>query len=111
MKIVTLAAAAFIGGAITFMAPTAEAMPIGTAPIDVTETTDVQKVHGRHCRIRRGHRSRCRRVKRRYRRSRHRHGHYHGGRYHRHRHYGGHHGRARVYRRNRHRPRIGLYFY
>ena len=104
MKISTLAAAAVIGAAFTFMAPSAEAMSrTVTAPVDITQTTDVEQVHGRHCRIRRGHRSRCNR----YRRSRHRHSHRHGGYRHRHRHYSGHHRGHRRYRSGR--PRVGIY--
>ena len=86
MNIVTFAAAALVGAGMAFVAPSAEAMPRGTAPVDVTQTSDVQKVHGRHCNIRRGHRSRCRRAVRR-----HRHRHCHRNRCHRHRHAGGHH--------------------
>ena len=56
MNIVTFAAAALVGAGMAFVAPSAEAMPRGTAPVDVTQTSDVQKVHGRHCNIRRGHR-------------------------------------------------------
>ncbi len=104
MKISTLAAAAVIGAAFTFMAPSAEAMSrTVTAPVDITQTTDVEQVHGRHCRIRRGHRSRCRSA----RRSRHRHSHRHGGYRHRHRHYSGHHRGHRRYRSGR--PRVGIY--
>ena len=107
MKISTLAAAAVIGAAFTFMAPSAEAMSrTVTAPVDITQTTDVEQVHGRHCRIRRGHRSRCRRIRRH--RSRHRHSHRHGGGYrHRHRHHSGHHRGHRRYRSGR--PRVGIY--
>jgi len=105
MKISTLAAAAIIGAAFTFLAPDAEAMPRSAqAPVDVTQTTDVEQVHGRHCRIRRGHRSRCRSL----RRGRHSHSHRHrGGRRHYHRHNRGHHHRR--YHGGR-RGGVGIYF-
>ena len=104
MKIATLAAAAIFGAGLAFVAPSAEAMPRSTAPVDVTETTPVEKVHRRHCRIIRGHRSRCRRVIRK----RHRHRHCHRHRCHRHRHYTGHHGYHGGGYRHR-RPRFGIY--
>ena len=89
MKITTLLAAAAVGAGLAFVAPPADAMPLGNAPVDASQTNTVEKVHGRHCRIRRGHRSRCRRARRGHRHS-HRH---HGGRRHSHRHYDGHHHR------------------
>lgn len=107
MKLIALAAAALIGGGLAFLAPTANAMPRGTAPVDVSKTTNVQKTHGRHCRIRRGHRSRCGRVRRG-----HAHSHRHRGFRHYHRHYSGHHRRYRPVRRyyrpvrRYYRPRI-----
>ncbi len=107
MKITTLAAAAVIGAAFTFLAPEAEAMSrTVTAPVDITQTTNVEQVHGRHCRIRRGHRSRCRSA----RRGRHSHSHRHrGGRRHYHRHSRGHHS-SRYHSRRYHRgPRFGIY--
>ena len=105
MKPVSLAFLLFFGGLLSFMAPSAQAVPRVKAPVDVTKSTDVQKVHGRHCRIRRGHRSRCRTL----RRGRHRHTHSHRSRRHRHTHRGGHHRGRRTYRRRR--PRFGIYFY
>ncbi len=103
MKISTLAAIAAIGAAFTFMAPSAEAMPrIGTAPANaVSDAGTVQLAHGRHCRIRRGHRSRCRRGGRRHT---HRHCHRHRCHYHRHR--SGHHGHHRGRRRGN---GVGIY--
>lgn len=107
MKFSTLAGAAIVGATLGFMAPIAEAMPIGSptgaAPIQATGAGDVVKVHGRHCRIRRGHRSRCRRIRRSVRR---RHCHRRIG-CHRHANRGGHRHRFGGYRR---RPGIYLSF-
>ena len=48
MKITTLMAAAAVGAGLAFVAPSAEAMPRGFAPVDVSETGNVQKVRSRH---------------------------------------------------------------
>ncbi len=102
MKLTALAAAIVVGGVLGLMAPTtAEAMPRAVAPVDVTESTTVHKAHGRHCRIRRGHRSRCRRFRR------HSHRHCHRRYCHRHRHRVGRHHGSRHY--GRPRVRGGIY--
>lgn len=97
MKITTLMAAAVFGAGLAFVAPSAEAMPRGLAPVDVTETGNVQKVHGRHCKRIRGHRSRCKRVVRRT----HRHQHCHHNGCHRHSHYNNHHHSNSYWRKRR----------
>ncbi|NKB54456.1 MAG: hypothetical protein GKR97_19995 [Rhizobiaceae bacterium] len=102
MKVTTLLAAAAVGAGLAFVAPAADAMPLGNAPVDVSQTNTVEKVHGRHCRIRRGHRSRCRRPGRRA----HRHTHCHHNGCHKHRHTSRHHRSNDYYRR---RGRFGIY--
>ncbi|MEL7272993.1 MAG: hypothetical protein AAGK33_06100 [Pseudomonadota bacterium] len=109
MKIAAFVFAAAMVGGVAMSVDEAEAMPLG---VPVTGAVDAQtgahgavplvQVHGRHCRIIRGHRSRCRRVRRRG----HVHGHFHGPNfYHVHRHRSGHHGRR--YRPiRRYRPRV-----
>ena len=89
MNITTLIAAAAVGAGLAFVAPSAEAMPRGLAPATAADTGHVQKVHGTHCRVIRGHRSRC--VKRRIIRNTHRHKHCHSNGCHSHRHASNHH--------------------
>ena len=103
MKLSTLASAAIVGATLGFMAPSADAMPRVAAPIQATGAGDVVKVHGRHCRIRRGHRSRCRKIRRSVRK---RHCHRRIG-CHRHKYRGAHNHRG--YRSHR-RPRIYFSF-
>ena len=83
MNFTTLLAAAAIGAGLAFVAPSADAMPRGLAPVDTAQTGHVQKVHGCHTRRIRGHRSYCRK--------RHSHKHCHNRRCHRHSHYDNHH--------------------
>ena len=89
MKITTLIAAAAVGAGLAFVAPSAQAMPRALAPANVTDTGNVQKVHGRHCRVIRGHRSRC--TTRRVIRRSHTHKHCHHSGCHTHRHVNNHH--------------------
>jgi ABC-type Zn2+ transport system substrate-binding protein/surface adhesin len=97
MKITTLMAAAAVGAGLAFVAPSAEAMPRGLAPVDVSETGTVQQVHGRHCKRIRGHRSRCNRVIRRT----HRHKHCHHSGCHTHSHASNHHHSNSYWRKRR----------
>ncbi len=45
MKVTTLLAAAAVGAGLAFVAPAADAMPLGNAPVDVSKTNTVEKVH------------------------------------------------------------------
>ncbi|MEL6504190.1 MAG: hypothetical protein AAFQ10_07000 [Pseudomonadota bacterium] len=109
MKIAVFVCAAAIVGGVALMAEKAEAMPLGVpvmgaidAQTGANGAVPLVQIHGRHCRIIRGHRSRCRRVRRRG----HAHWHWHGPHFrHYHRHRSGHHGRR--YRPiRRYRPRV-----
>lgn len=99
MKITTLIAAAAVGAGLAFVAPSAQAMPRALAPANVSDTGHVQKVHGRHCRVIRGHRSRCK--TRRIIRRKHTHKHCHHGGCHTHRHVNNHHHPRSYWRKRR----------
>ena len=105
MNITTLIAAAAVGAGLAFVAPSAEAMPRALAPATTADSGHVQKVHGAHCRVIRGHRSRC--VKRRVIRKTHRHTHCHHSGCHKHSHASNHHHSNSYWRKRR--PSFSIY--